>query len=158
MDALTQLRRLLEHGAWADEALVAALRAAPDAREAWREYAHVLGAESTWVARLEGRTASAAIWPELAPDAVVALRDAVRRDMAAYLDRLAVADLARTATYRNSAGVEFTTAVGDILFHVAMHGQYHRGKVNAALRAAGAAPANVDFIGFVRAGETRVRG
>jgi uncharacterized damage-inducible protein DinB len=52
--------------------------------------------------------------------------------------------------YTNSAGRSFVTPVGDILLHVALHGQYHRGKVNLLLRQAELEPAPVDFIGFVR--------
>jgi uncharacterized damage-inducible protein DinB len=154
MDALVQVRRLREHAAWADEALMGALRAAPEAAGARRELAHVLGAEANWLARLEARRADIAIWPELDDDALDALRRTVRRDFDAYLGRLDERDLDASVTYRNSAGASFTNSVGDVLLHVAMHGQYHRGKVNAMLRAADASPAPVDFIGFVRAAAT----
>jgi uncharacterized damage-inducible protein DinB len=42
------------------------------------------------------------------------------------------------------------TPVGDILLQVALHGQYHRGKVNLLLRDAALPPAPVDFISFAR--------
>jgi uncharacterized damage-inducible protein DinB len=58
--------------------------------------------------------------------------------------------LAREVTYTNTAGETFTTPLVDILLHVALHGQYHRGKVNASLRAAGEAPAPSDYIFWVR--------
>jgi len=53
-------------------------------------------------------------------------------------------------TYTNSAKREFSTALGDILVHVALHGQYHRGKVNLLLRENGLEPVPADFIAFVR--------
>jgi uncharacterized damage-inducible protein DinB len=68
----------------------------------------------------------------------------------AYVQRLDEEDLERTVHYRNSAGAEFDTKISDILLHVALHGSYHRGKVAAALRHAGAQPAATDYIGFVR--------
>jgi len=40
--------------------------------------------------------------------------------------------------------------VRDILLHVAMHGQYHRGQINQLLRGAGLEPISVDYIVFVR--------
>ena len=58
--------------------------------------------------------------------------------------------LERTVHYRNSAGAEFDSKISDILLHVALHGSYHRGKIAAALRGAGADPAPTDYIGFVR--------
>lgn len=48
-------------------------------------------------------------------------------------------------SYRNVAGEPFATPLGDILLHVMLHAQYHRGKANAALRVAGRAAA-VDYI------------
>ena len=150
MDALTQIRRLYEHAAWADVAIVCALRAAPDAGEPWREYAHILGAESTWMARLTEQGSAIGIWPVLEPREVERLSVDVGRAVAIYVAGLDAGDLERTVTYRNSTGAEFTNTIGDVLLHVALHGQYHRGKVNAMLRAGGAAPAPTDFISFVR--------
>ncbi|HEU5359182.1 MAG TPA: DinB family protein, partial [Gemmatimonadales bacterium] len=53
-------------------------------------------------------------------------------------------------TYRNSAGLEFTSTVEDILLHVALHGAYHRGQVARALREGGAVPNATDYIAFIR--------
>jgi uncharacterized damage-inducible protein DinB len=149
--ALGQLRRLWDHAAWADAALLAALETHADPpASALREYAHLLGAEEVWLSRLECRPARAAVWPELSPAEARELARAVGTGYAAYLSALTDADLSRDIAYTNSAGLAFTTAVGDILLHVALHGQYHRGRVNLLLRQADLAPAPVDFIGFVR--------
>ena len=56
----------------------------------------------------------------------------------------------RMVDYRNSAGISFSTSAGDILFHVMLHGQYHRGKVNLLLRQSGFPPVPTDYIAFVR--------
>jgi uncharacterized damage-inducible protein DinB len=53
-------------------------------------------------------------------------------------------------TYTTSAGKAFTNAVKDVLLHVAMHAQYHRGKINFLLRQAGLQPAPTDYIAFIR--------
>lgn len=50
----------------------------------------------------------------------------------ALLAQLAEHDLAKPLTYRNLAGDPFTTPLGEIVTHVLLHGQYHRGKANAA--------------------------
>ena len=47
---------------------------------------------------------------------------------------------------------EFHSPLGDILAHLPMHGQHHRGQVNADLRAAGITPPAIDFIAASRAG------
>ena len=149
--ALGQMRRLWDHVVWADTALLAAIEAQDGSpASALREYAHVLGAEEVWLSRLERRPSRAAVWPELSPAEVRELARAVGSAYAAYLSALTDADLSRNIAYTNSAGLAFTTAVGDILLQVVLHGQYHRGRVNLLLRQAGLAPAPVDFIGFVR--------
>lgn len=150
MGPLQQIRRLWAHAEWADEALFEALKDRTELADAWREYAHVLGAEETWLSRLEGRAAEAAVWPTLTVEQAGALREWLRGAYRAYLDRLDPADLGTSVDYTNSAGKPFSTDVGDILVHVALHGQYHRGKVNLLLRGAGAEPAPVDFIAYVR--------
>ena len=151
MNAVEQLRRLWAHAGWADTALRSALeRAAGAPPVAVREYAHVLGVEEVWLSRLEQRPAATAVWPELAVAELAGLARTVQAGYTAYFDRLAESDLDRGVPYTNSAGLSFTTPVGDILLQVMLHGQYHRGKVNLLLREAGFAPAPVDFISFVR--------
>ena len=148
---LDYLRQLTEHCIAADTALANALRAAapvPDA--AVREYAHILGAEEVWLARLEGRTARSAVWPDASRDDVLQLRQMVADAYRAYVARLTNGDLERLVSYRNSAGLTFSNSIGDILLHVMLHGQYHRGKVNLLLRQSGLAPVPTDYIAFVR--------
>jgi uncharacterized damage-inducible protein DinB len=145
------LRRLFEHMAWADHHALAALRKSGGASKlAHSELAHVLGAEHVWLARLEGRPATVAVWPELSVDECEALARETRAGFDAFVERQGDTSLERTVHYRNSAGAEFDSKVSDILLHVALHGSYHRGKVAAALRASGADPAATDYIGFVR--------
>ena len=145
------LSRLFRHMAWADARAVDALRRADGASELARaELAHVLGAEHVWLSRLEGRAATVAVWPDLSVDECAALAGETAAGFRAYVEQLDEDALERAVHYRNSAGAEFDSKVSDILLHVALHGTYHRGKVAAALRAAGADPAPTDYIGFVR--------
>jgi uncharacterized damage-inducible protein DinB len=145
------LTRLVEHMAWADARALKALRKSEGASElAHSELAHVLGAEHVWLARLEGRPATVAVWPELSVDECEALARETQAGFRAFVERQDDTTLERTVHYRNSAGAEFDSKVSDILLHVALHGSYHRGKVAVALRASGAEPAATDYIGFVR--------
>lgn len=152
MTALAQLRRLWDHAAWADAVVWAALEAVPAGPPAGvlREYAHVLGAEEVWLARLEQRPARTAVWPDLPLADLRDLAQSMREGYTRYLAGLANADLERGLQYTNTAGRHFTTPIGDILLHVMLHGQYHRGKVNLLLRTSDLAPAPVDYITFVR--------
>ena len=66
------------------------------------------------------------------------------------MSSLTEAELDRAITYASSAGQVFSTEIREILVHVALHGQYHRGQINARLRAGGTDPVNVDFIMYSR--------
>jgi len=148
---LTELRHLRDHLAWADAALLEALSGAtPLPAEAAREFAHVLGSEEAWLARMEHRAPRTPIWPDLSMSELQQLAQDVQLGYAQHLDALTEADVHRIVTYQNSAGISFETTVRDILHHVFLHAQYHRGKVNLLLRQAGSAPAAVDYIGFIR--------
>jgi uncharacterized damage-inducible protein DinB len=148
-DLLTSIRRLWAHSIWADGLLFDALSGAYG-HPAWAEYTHILGAEETWLSRLEKRAARAAVWPELNIDEAVKLRESVMAGFEKYLNTLDERSLDEAIEYTNSAGKTFQTAQFDILLHVALHGQYHRGKINVLLRQSGAEPVLVDYIGYVR--------
>jgi uncharacterized damage-inducible protein DinB len=150
MTALEYIRRLWTHAARSDAALLDGVRGGNVPADALRELAHVVGAEEVWLSRLEGRPSRSAVWPEAAVDTTVAsLRD-THLGYGAYLATLDDADLETLVTYTNSAGKTFSDSLGDILLHVMLHGQYHRGRINLLLRQAGAEPVPADYIAFVR--------
>lgn len=151
LEAVEYLQRLADHCLAADAALAESLRSAGTGPgPILREYAHILGAEETWLARLEGRASRAAIWPSGSLNEVLKLRRMVAESYRAYFASLRNADLGRMVTYRNSAGIDFSNSVGDVLYQVMLHGQYHRGKVNLLLRQSGLPPVPADYIAFVR--------
>ena len=152
MDTPSLIRRVFAHTAWADKLVLDALVAAGDDAPpvAWREYAHVLGADAVWLSRLEHSPQPMPVWPELSRDEVVALRERVVTGYERYLARTDVAMLNGNLDYVNSAGQAFSNTPLDILMHVAMHAQYHRGKINQILRQGGSEPAPVDYISYVR--------
>jgi uncharacterized damage-inducible protein DinB len=148
---LEEIRRLMEHARWADRVLLDALRANPAVpADAIREYCHTLGAAEVWLARLERRSSRIPVWPVLSVAELDELAGAVHEGYAAYLTTLDDTALNGSIAYTNTAGRSFVTALKDILLHVALHGQYHRGKVNLLLRQAGLSPAPTDYIAFVR--------
>jgi uncharacterized damage-inducible protein DinB len=150
MDLLKQLKRLWEHCAWSDETLVAAFERGPGLDPAWQEYCHVLAAEETWLARLEGRSPEVPVWPRLSWSQANELRDRLGLGYSSFLSGLGESSLSDPVHYTNSAGQSFATPIVDILLHVALHGHYHRGKINLLLRQEGRSPVPTDYIGFVR--------
>jgi uncharacterized damage-inducible protein DinB len=142
---------MCEHNAWADALLLSALEAMqPPPALAWREYAHVLGAESVWLDRLSHRPQRLPVWPELSMHEASSLATTLRAEYAAYVATLTDDALAVRVPYVNSAGQSFETPVIDILLQVFLHGQYHRGKINLMLRQAHLPPTPTDYISFAR--------
>jgi uncharacterized damage-inducible protein DinB len=151
MDALDLIRRLHDHCTWADDLLLGALVAVnPPPPLAWREYAHVLGAESVWLDRLLGRPQRRPVWPELSSTEASSLAASLRSEYADYVGRLTAETLDERVSYVNSAGQSFETPVSDILLQVFLHGQYHRGKINLMLRQGGLPPVPTDYIAWAR--------
>jgi uncharacterized damage-inducible protein DinB len=143
------LARLMEHMRWADAQFADALEQDPPA-DAVRLFAHVASVEHLWYARIRGEPQQHAVWPSL--DATQSRELAARH--ADLFDRL-IADsdddaLARSVAYRNSAGHDYRSPVGEIITHVAMHGSHHRGQIARMLRAAGREPPYTDYIQFSR--------
>jgi len=144
---------MIAHLEWADARALESLRGATVAvPKALELYAHVLGAEHTWLSRISGRAPEHAIWPALD----LAQCETLTRENAAELRALAAtasdASLARVVAYRNSAGQAFENTLEDILLHVMLHGAYHRGQIALLVRGAGAEPSPTDYITFVRGG------
>lgn len=151
MIRLEEIRRLWQHMRWADREVLAAVTGRPAAgAPVVREAAHILGAEETWLARLDGRQPRTAVWPKVGLDDLAGLLETTHEAGTAFLEGLEEADLGRPVEYANSAGATFSNTVEEILTHVALHGQYHRGKVNLLLRQAGYQPAPCDYIAWLR--------
>lgn len=148
---IAYLRQLGAHGAWADARLLAAAQAAPgDTTRVLRELAHVRGAQETWLSRIAGRPPALPVWPQLSLDELSRAGATIDAQLAELLASLTPSHMTTEVTYANSAGQRFLTPLGEILLHLFLHGQYHRGKANAALRAIDANAVGVDYIAWQR--------
>ncbi len=147
---LEAIRKLWAHVTWADEILLRALQAGAPSPDTVREYAHILGADEIWLARLQHRAPRTSVWPSLTLDELEALAATLHEGYRACFATLNEQTLGQVIAYTNTAGKSFENSVQDVLLHVALHAQYHRGKVNLLLRQAGLAPAPTDYIAFVR--------
>lgn len=151
------LKRLLAHMEWADAAVLASFRTSNPLPRALELYAHILGAEHVWLARLRREKPTHAVWPALDLSQCADLAPQNREGFKKYLDAAPAKTLESEVAYVNSAGQAFRTRVNDILIHVALHGSYHRGQVALLVRGAGAKPAPTDYIGFVRGAPAATR-
>jgi uncharacterized damage-inducible protein DinB len=144
--------RLLRYDAWANAETLGSLRQGGAPAKAMRWMGHIVGASALWLARLRQEPPAMAVWPDLDLDGCAAGIDRLADRWPRYLEALAPADLEQGVGYRNSLGEYWTSTVGDILTHVAMHGAYHRAQIAAAVREGGREPAYTDFIHAVRQG------
>ncbi|MFB5761911.1 DinB family protein [Paenibacillus medicaginis] len=148
------IQALFAHMDWANRKLFEALQAAP-VDEASKEatlFLHVLQAENIWLTRLRGESSEGnVLWADKADLAVCeALIDANGSGFRTWLDALPEESLDKPIAYRSQAGEPFESSVRDILLHVALHGQYHRGQINTLLRADDFEPAPMDYILYAR--------
>lgn len=146
------VERLVDHMAWADRRALGAVRDAGDAG-ARGLLAHVAAAEAVWIERLtRGSSAGMEIWPDLDLEACEALLEENARRYREHFASLSERDLAEPVAYRNSSGTPYRTPADDILRHVALHGEHHRGQIARRIREAGGEPVNTDFITWSREG------
>jgi uncharacterized damage-inducible protein DinB len=154
MRSPTHLQRLMAHNAWADERAIAALRGAQQrgllAPRVLELQCHVVGAEETWLARIEERTPTVAVWPSFTLDDCDALARRTHEALLRLAEALDGEQAGRMVHYRNSAGLELDSTIEDMLLQIAMHGSYHRGQIALMLRDAGAEPSPTDYITHVR--------
>jgi uncharacterized damage-inducible protein DinB len=143
---------MYEHLNWANQCILETLQSIEDEnQEVNRLFSHILFAEKVWITRLRGLDSSRLpIWLEVDMEVCAELVMQNEESLTTFLTNLANSDLDKLIFYTNSKGTEFKNSVRDILTHIALHGQYHRGQINSRLRADGIEPVNIDFITFLR--------
>jgi uncharacterized damage-inducible protein DinB len=144
--------RLLRYDAWANVETLGSLGSGNPPPKALRWMGHIVGSGELWLARLRDEPPSMPLWPELDLDGCAAGVARLAERWPRYLETLGAEDVDEGVGYRNSKGEYWTSTVGDILTHVAMHGAYHRAQIAAAVRESGGEPSYTDFIHAARQG------
>lgn len=147
---MDELELKIEHDAWANERLIERLTSLGIKDGPPVELlAHIAAAHLLWQDRFLGRAPRGPVHPttELAATAALAAEStALWRDLR---DRLE-GEPERLVSYVTSKGDAYRNRVSDILTHVFLHAQYHRGQINAWLRREGHEPVPIDYIVFRR--------
>lgn len=140
------------HLNWANQRILETLQSIEgENQEVNRLFSHILFGERIWITRLQGSDSSRMpIWSDADIEVCAELVRQNEESFTTFFTNLVNADLDKLIIYTNNKGTEFKSSVRDILTHVALHGQYHRGQINLRLRADGIEPVNMDFITFVR--------
>jgi len=148
---LETLMKMYNHLHWANECILKTLKNTDDVNQAKLLFSHILLTENLWFTRIKGiDDPPPSIWSE------ISLEDCSRfvlqnnKNFTTLLSELSTNNIDNIIFYKNSKGKEFSTAVRDILTHIALHGHYHRGQINQQLRISGNEPVDTDFITFIR--------
>lgn len=149
MNLTEYLNRSLVFTRWADAKILIAVVQPGVPEKALRLAAHYFSTYSVWASRLLGTPLQISIWPEPTGfDFAEAMAEGHNRFQSAL--EAHASDLDASISYKSSQGQPFTNTVADILQHVILHGQYHRGQINQLLREAWLEPVSIDFISFAR--------
>jgi uncharacterized damage-inducible protein DinB len=147
------LRKEFVYNAWANQAVLEAIRSAGgESTRSLQLMSHILAAERVWLERLRKVPQSVPVWPE--PDLASCEAECARLQVEwhEYLDLATAGDLLQTISYKNTKGEPWTSAILDVLTHVIMHSAYHRGQIASHMRSIGQTPPYTDFIYAVRQG------
>lgn len=145
------IQKMYEHLKWANQRILETLQNVEVEDQLVRLFSHILYAEQVWIARIQGMDSSQMpIWSDGDLESCATLIKQNEESFKNILTKITNADLDNLVSYSNSKGKEFITSTRDILTHVALHGQYHRGQINLQIRANAFEPVNIDYISFVR--------
>ena len=151
MMPLSYFATLVKHTAWANTRTLASLQAGTPPEDAVRLFAHLVTTEQIYYYRITGTDP----WPQdFWPDfSLTTSAEQMEENNALYQifsETLTEAALAEPVRYRNSSGMVYHTPRVELLTHLALHGEHHRGQIARIVRLAGGTPAVTDFISFVR--------
>lgn len=139
---------LIDHQAWADRRLSDAISVLPQFHEKSKKlFDHILAAQHIWISRILDVPAEISVWPVLSNSEWPFLIEKNHRQL---LDIVNSNRLNDRLVYKNSTGQEFTNTVSEVLMHLTLHSQYHRGQViSYSLEFFDKAPV-VDMIAYLR--------
>ena len=140
---------LIAHDHWATHRvldMLSHLETIPDKAAVILE--HMLVAHAHWYARVTNTQPDLPLWgSSLSLHDCASMADEYFGN---WKTVIAEDDLDRVITYRNSSGREFSNTIREILHHLCMHGQYHRGQVVIHTRHLVDSVPSTDLIVFLR--------
>ncbi|QOJ30410.1 MAG: DinB family protein [Ignavibacteriales bacterium] len=130
-----ELLSFIRYDTWATGMLIDAYRKAENPPAKTLEtLAHIISSRYIWYYRVIGEPSPVKIWEDYKPED---LRKELKQITSLWLDFLRTLkddDVYTEITYKNNAGVEFTTPLFQIIFHLHSHSSYHRGQVMTLIR------------------------
>lgn len=146
----TYLKQLLDHEHWASVGIAETLQTLDTIPEKAKSiFDHLIAAHEAWYARTQSTAPSIELWWQNIPVAdYKILLDNFHNLWLKLLDE--PGSLERKYTYKNSRGQQFTNDLSEILTHLCLHQQYHRGQVVTLIRPVADKVPVTDFIAYLR--------
>ncbi|MEX2300533.1 MAG: DinB family protein [Bryobacterales bacterium] len=146
-----ELADLLRYDGWANRRVLESFQQPQTPPRALELFAHILGAQETWLSRLGGLDSSAVeVWPALTLAECEPRQRRMEHALAGLVRMLGEEKLDQPIEYVTTAGKAFQNTPRQILTHVVFHGQHHRGQIASCMREAGLTPAATDLIAHFR--------
>ena len=153
---LIVLHELYAHQVWADARQWGAILTHGPARQdpdLFARLVHLHAVQRAWLGRWQDAPvpfAEVKDFPDL-PD-LLAYAKEVHAQLKAFLAHLDEEDLQREVAYRDIHGKAWSQPLGDLMLHLALHSQYHRGQQATRLRTLGAGMPPTDLVVWHRLG------
>ncbi|PKG24654.1 DinB family protein [Niallia nealsonii] len=146
------IQNMFDHLNWANQNILKTLQNIEgESQKTIHLFSHILLSEHIWFTRLKGLDSSSlAIWDKASLEICAEMVKQNHQNFYVLFSCISDNDPNTLVFYKNSMGKEFQNTIGDILTHIALHGQYHRGQINQRLRENGLEPVNIDYITFRR--------
>jgi uncharacterized damage-inducible protein DinB len=143
------IETMIQHDYWASMRLFDLVSANPNISDKSKQvFNHLIGAQHTWICRIKEEIPLLSVFPELPVDAWGTLLKQHWLDFMEMAEN--DAELDRVIVYKNTKGEEFSNTIEQILLHVMMHSQYHRGQIIAYSRDVIESPPATDLIAYYR--------
>ncbi|MFZ6052277.1 DinB family protein [Halocola ammonii] len=128
MSRKADIKKLIEHELWANQKVMEMALSAHDLPDRVGEIvSHLINAQQIWMSRLLKRPQSVQVWGEVPSEKWLKM---VKENSSLLLEILEKTDqLDEVIEYSNSKGTTFRSTVSEILYHLVLHSQYHRGQV-----------------------------
>ncbi len=144
---------LFTYESWANQQALDSLKQAENpSPRAHQVMGHLVAAQILWLSRLRGEAVNIPVWPELGLGDCAAQLEKLTDQWSQFVSSLTDEALRSRIEYKTSRGDTWQSRVDEILFHVLLHGSYHRGQIAAMLGRNDQQPAATDLIVALRQG------
>jgi uncharacterized damage-inducible protein DinB len=143
------LEQLLAHELWGNLRVLDAMRSCdtlPD--RAMILVAHMAASQHVWISRITNQTHTMAVFPVLSIDDCEALFRKHHTQLMAWAKDTET--LQRIVAYRTTTGSSFENTVEELIAHLCLHAQYHRGQINQLIKPIATTTHDVDYIQYLR--------